>query len=180
MTGFWFQLIAMMLALNPSAAVLAADSASRRRQAVVAACLALAILILGAWLATPLVDWLDVAPESFRTAAGIVMAVQGASMVWNPELNYRASSGIAGGLIPLGWPVMVNAGALLATVSFAADTANAQVIGVAAIAVGLTAAVVAVVPAERSRNALLGGARVTGAFLVPAAAAVIVSGVRDV
>lgn len=178
MTGFWFQLLTMIVAVNPPAAGLAASRPARRTQGAIAAGFAFLLLGTAALLATPALNWLDVAPESFRTAAGIVMAVQGGSMVWDPTLNYRASHEPRAGLVPLGWPVLANAAVILATMSFAADSANGQVIAVGAIA-AVAGGAGAALP-SRFDLSMRGGARLCGAFLVVAAAALIVSGVRDV
>ena len=179
MTGFWFQLFALLAAVNPAAAALMAGSALRVRQGLIGASVAFVLLVLATLVATPLVDWLEVAPESFRTAAGIVMAVHGALMVWSPKLNYGAPETNAGAFIPLGWPVIANAAAVLAVVSFAADASNGQVIGVAAIAAAGAGGTV-VLAAGRFGDSLTGVARLSGAILIVAAAALIVSGVRDV
>lgn len=180
MTGFWFQLLALVAATNPAGAALATTAPGRARllQGVAAASVALGVLIIGILAADPVLSALDVSPESFRTAAGIVMAAQGARMAWDPASTYRPGNTVFDGALPLGWPVVANAAAVMAAVSFAADGSDARVALAALLACVVSGVFVGV--RAISGDAARGGARLLGAFLVAAAAAVVVSGVRDV
>ena len=178
MTGFWAVLVTMMAAVNPPAVALAAGSTTTRRGLLGAVAVAAALLLLAVLVATTLIDWLEVAPESFRTAAGIVMRVQGCLMTLNPAWTSPPAGGHDDGPIPLGWPVMANAAAVVGAMTFAADGSNARVIAAAGIALAVAGGSNAVT--RSPHRALIGGlARLAGALLILTAVALMFSGGKD-
>ncbi|HJP40819.1 MAG TPA: MarC family protein [Dehalococcoidia bacterium] len=180
MTGWWFEIITMAVAVNGAGAALAARSTGGERisQGVLAAIIGGGVLMLAALVGDSVVDGLDVEPESFRTAAGIVMAVQGARMAWDPASTYRSGDGIRFAIVPLGWPVIGNAAAIMAAIGFSADGPDSRIFAASVLAAAVAGAAIAQ-PFGRD-NVAPGLARALGAVLIAMAAALVVSGVRDV
>lgn len=137
--------------------------APRRALAVVLAAGA-ALILAGAFLADPLLDALDVSPESFRIGAGIVLAALGAATLVRPR-----PGGPAGALL-------VTPDLACMAVAASADEGVGPALGAAAIALALVAALALlprVQPAGRTAPFL-------AALEVVVGVALVVSGVRDV
>lgn len=184
--------LALFAAINPAAVLLAWSSATAKPAATrglareplavagigaVAAAALYVALILGG---PDLLESLDIAPETFRIAAGTVMAVSGVAAVLRLGLaDEGAAPGLAAGLFPLAVPLLASAAGLMAGVSYGVDQGRGQALASALILVVATAALtLAYRPAWRPLADPL--ARLTGALLVALAAALIVEGVRDI
>jgi hypothetical protein len=125
----------------------------------------LALIAVGVFLADDLLDALDISPESFRIAAGIVLAASGArTIVWP-----RPSG-------PFGAILVTPALACMA-VSSGADAATGKVMGAAVIAL----AVAAIAGWAPPREPVAGlAAQFLSALQVVIAVALVISGIRDV
>ncbi len=141
----------------------------------------LAAAAAGVYLAEPLLDALDVSPETFRLAAGLVMAVAAGWVLWFPHRGPEpAMAGLGAALVPVAFPLLVSPEVFVLAISAGADEPAPAVLG------ALAAALVAVnalgaVPRRGPADTLLRGvARLTAALLMVAALALIVSGIRDV
>jgi small neutral amino acid transporter SnatA (MarC family) len=184
--------LAMFAAINPAAAVLAFRGAINSRWttpefgrqrlaiAVVGAAVAVGLYALLAGAADDLLDALDIAPETFRIAAGIVMAASGVFAILRLGLaDEDAAPGLFAGVFPLGIPLLATAAGLSAAVSFAADHGAGRTLAAAAVVSIATAAL-----AWQYRDAwspVAGGlARLIGALLVVLAAGLVVEGIRDI
>ena len=168
--------IAVLAATNPprvwSALPLGPD---RRRAAMVAAGVTLAVAAVLAALATGLLDLLDVSASTFRVGAGLVIAVVGAhDLAAGAPKPEPSLGGWRAGFVPLAFPLLVNpalgAGALMA----GADHGVATPI-VAALA-GVAILVVLSMTAEHAR-VLRGAGRFVGAALIILGIALAVDGV---
>lgn len=140
------------------------EPAGRRRRATAVAVVVAAVLVaVCAALADPLLDALGISPESFRIAAGLVVAALGLRSVVAPSPAGPAAA------------VLVTPDLAALAVAGAADLGVARTLGAAAIA--LAAAAVAAValrgPAGRAAPFL-------GALGVAVGVALVVSGVRSV
>jgi small neutral amino acid transporter SnatA (MarC family) len=179
MTGWVAVLVAFFAAVNPAAVGLAAPAPAGNpwRAAVVPFATAAAILVAAVAGADRLLDSLGIEPESFRTAAGLVMAVAGGRMVWDPA-PVAAGRSWLGGAVPTGWPWIANPATIVVALSFGADAGvtKAAVAGLLAAAAGALAAALP----GRSRTVLDAAARLTGAGLVVMAAGLVVSGIRSI
>ncbi|MGE0027155.1 MAG: hypothetical protein AB7O78_05495 [Thermoleophilia bacterium] len=137
--------------------------APRRTLAVVLAAGA-ALILAGVLLADPLLDALDISPESFRIGAGIVLAALGAATLVRPR-----PGGPAGALL-------VTPDLACMAIAASADEGVGPALGAAAIALAVVAAL-ALLPR-------LGAAGRAAPFLaalqVVVGVALVVSGVRDV
>lgn len=122
------------------------------------------LIALGAGVADPLLDALAISPESFRIAAGLVLAAAGLqTIVW------PAPSG------PFGALLLTPELACFA-VSSGADEAMPEVLGAAAIALGVVAIAAVAGPHAPTARA----AQFLAALQVVVGVALVVSGVRDV
>lgn len=187
MSDFLRLLATFLAAVNPPAVALVVANTSfgadpRRRWLVplLGAALAAAIFLVLALSADSLLDALDIAPESFRVAAGIVMGASGTFVVWSGRAGSEAATeGWQAAIFPLALPLLAGPAGLLAAISYGADDGAGKTAAAAILAVALGAALVAWRPAKGGA-ALDALARVLGALLVAFAAALVVSGVRDI
>jgi small neutral amino acid transporter SnatA (MarC family) len=122
------------------------------------------LIAAGAVLADGLLDALAISPESFRIAAGLVLAAAGLrTIVWpRPSGPFAA--------------ILVTPELACLAVSFGADEGMARVLGAAAIALPI----VAIAALARPREPTGLAARFLASLQVVVAVALVVSGVRDV
>lgn len=183
MTDYIRHLLLFLAAVNAPAAVLATRGLPGERSKGVAAIglgTAGAILVLAAALAEPLLNLLDIAPETFRIAAGIVLAPVGIAALLRPgggeaplEESWRA------GIAPVGLPLLAGPAALAVAISLGADDGFG--VTVAAFVPALIVAALGVAWRGRGWSAGLdAAARLLGALLVALAAGLVVDGVRAV
>jgi hypothetical protein len=124
--------------------------------------------------ADPLLDALDVSPESFRLAAGLVLAVEGArALVWPRPADEPELPGLAAALVPVAFPLLLQPGVIVLALAAGAEDVAASGIGALAVALLLAAALPA-------RALLPAGARVLGALEIVAGAALAVAAIADV
>lgn len=164
--SFAFLVGGFLATTNPGRIALAARTTRPQPRSVVLALLAGSVLVAVAVTpANDLLDALDVSPESFRIAAGLVLAATGVrTIVWP-----RASSGpfVA---------VLVTPELACLAISFGADEPTAKVLAAAAVAL----AAVAIAALGRGREPGVSGTQFLAALQVVVAVALGVSGVRDV
>jgi small neutral amino acid transporter SnatA (MarC family) len=184
MSDFLRLFLIFVCAVNPPAVVLALrrtreGGAVDRRN--FAAGIAVALATFGGIIAgaDSILDALDLAPESFRIAAGIIMLTPGLFAVWRGRVAAASLEGRLGdALFPIAVPLIAGPASLAASLSYGADYNFAQVFAAAAIAALLGGALGATI---RGRTAALDGvARVLGALLCAFAIGLIVEGVRDI
>jgi len=191
MTEYWRLVLVFFATVNPAAVALAAASASApvaslqglARRAV-AAGIGVAVagaLFVGATLgAGRVLDALDIAPETFRIAAGIVMLIVGANAIWGGTVaSEPAPDGWQAGVFPIGLPLLAGPASLIAAVSYAVDEGEAKTLGAAVIPLAL-AALLIVAGVARWRPAPDAIARLSGALLIALACGLMVAGVRDI
>lgn len=187
MNDFLRLVVIFFAAVNPAAVATSVlrlehsgDERLRFRLPLAAAVIALAVFALACWSAPHLLDWLDIAPESFRVAAGIVMATMGVLVIAFGAITTDTDRvDLRAAVFPVAVPLLAGPAGLMAAVSYGADDSFGQAFGAAAIIVVAAAALLAA-RLENARPILGGVARVTGALLVAVAAGLIVSGVRDI
>ena len=187
MTEFVRLVVVFLVAVNPASVALAmarlgstGGARTGWRTPTVAAAAALAVYAVAAGFAQPLLDFLEVAPESFRLAAGVVLAGAGVSAIWlGAPPHGDQDGGGQGAFFPVAIGLMAGPAGLTAAVSYGADEGFGSTFGAAAIAVVITGCLLAARPA-RGRPALDPIARVTGALLVAIAAGLATSGIRAI
>ena len=170
--SFGLLLLAFLGAVNPFRARLALPNGHAVVALGAAAALAVAAALVA--LADPLLDALDVSPESFRLAAGLVLAVEGARvLVWPHPLAAAPLGGRTAALVPVAFPLLLQPGVVV--LALAAGAEDAEWRGLVALAAALAAA--AAIP----RSSLLpAGARLLGALEILAGAAIAIAAISDV
>ena len=187
MSDFLRLLAVFFAAINPASALLVAaglrfrDRRERRTAVAIAAVLAGALVAAAAFAADQLLDALEIEPETFRIAAGIVMATTGIYATLRPGPAVPpGEGGRAAGLFPLGIPTLLTPAALAAAISYGADEGPGRTIGAALIVLAVAAGALFVLPTGRWKAPADGLARLTGALLVVLGVALIVDGVQAV
>ncbi len=160
-------------------AALAGFEPRRRRQLVLRASAALVgVALVLAWLTGPLLEWGRVDHESFRIAAGLVLAAVGLTRLVGVELGEEGAGVLAAGLVPVLYPVLLGPEAVLTFMSVGVDR------GVVFAAVGAALGGLLALAASRA-EALRAGlwralARLDGVALTVLAVALVFDGLRDV
>ncbi|MEO6398885.1 MAG: MarC family protein, partial [Tepidiformaceae bacterium] len=129
MNSYLQLLVFFFAAMNPAAATVAmmksaGPEVGRARQQVVAAGVTIAaVLYAGATFgAEQFLNALEIEAESFRVAAGIVMAASGVFIILRgaPEVE-SAGMGVRGALFPLAVPLLFSPAGVVAAISYGAD-----------------------------------------------------------
>lgn len=184
--------LAMLAAVNPPAVMLAAtrgeapDRARRRRLAVPALAVALAVVGGAALLHDRWLDLLEVSAASFSLAAGIVMLAAGITALLrgrSVEAGLLATASGRAYASALAVPVLASPAALSAAVAYAERDGAGATLAAAAIALAAAAAASALAQAPLSARRELGlalSARALAALLVVLGAGLAVDGLRAV
>jgi len=178
-------LVIFFAAINPAAVAIAGEGLRGRTSrplllAGVGLTLAAALYLFAAAIADNLLDFLDVAPETFRIAAGIVMATAGVYALWRARVAVAdAEDGWQAAVFPLAIPLLAGPAGLIAALSYGADEGVWMAFGAAIVPLAV-AGLLAVTPLRRGAVAADAIARLLGALLVIVAAGLIVEGVRDI
>lgn len=189
MSEFLRLTLLLVAAVNPAAAAVTmashagpAGSHGGWRPAVVCMAVAALCFLLAAVFAQRILDGLAIEPESFRIAAGGVMAMVGAQIIWRGRAASITGEGHGWqmGVSPLGIPVVAGPAGIVAAVSISADHGANQAIGAAGIALGIVAVALVARPGNGAIAVLDGVARLTGALLVAFAVAMVISGIKAV
>ncbi len=187
MSDFLRVAIAFFAVVNPAGVVLAAatprfpNDGARRAAVAIGALLAGALLIIAALAADRILDALEIEPESFRIAAGTVMATTGVYVTLRPGTLLPSSpAGRSAAIFPIGIPSFLSPAALVAAISYGTDEGTGTAIIAGLLVLALAAAAAILIPRERGRVATDAIARLTGALLVVLAVALVVDGVLAV
>jgi small neutral amino acid transporter SnatA (MarC family) len=177
--------LGMFAAVAPFGALpvfLDARVGAEQRRRVVALMYVAALLVLGAGVlvAEPFLDWLDVQPENFQLAAGLIMLPQALQLVWRGR---TLSGAEAGTIVPLAAPLLAGPASLAAAMSYGTRFGEMEAAGASGLVLfgagGLLLAGEWVERrAGRAAIGLLG--RLNGALLVIIAIEMAVDGVRSV
>ena len=133
-----------------------------------------AVLALG-WIASPLLDLLDVSASTFRVGAGIVIAVVGVhDLAAGAPRPQPALSSWKAGFVPIAFPLLVNPALGAAALMASADHGIAPPVVGAAIG---GAALIALATLTEPARVLRGAGRFVGAALVILGIALAVDGV---
>ncbi len=143
---------------------------------------ALAAAAGGVAVAEPFLDAIDVAPESFEIAAGLVAVLGGGWALAFPEpWDQPGLPGWGMALVPVAFPLLLSAEFAALVVSFGALEPAGTAIGGAAVGIAtLVASGLLRRTAPAVDTVLLGLARLFGLGLVGVGVQLIVEGVRDV
>jgi small neutral amino acid transporter SnatA (MarC family) len=157
------------------------DGRARGIPLVLGVIIALAAATAAAWLSGPLLDALEVTPETFRIAAGLVAAVAGIrSLVWTRP----AAEPVAGGTAAALWPVAFPRAFTPEVAALALTAGSIEGVAPAAAALAAALAVLAVLGGIRRSQLADGVLRWAGTLLamllVMSAAFLMIDGIRDV
>ncbi len=177
----WLAAFAVFAAVNPFAAAAGLAGAHRPplQAVLVAGAAAAAAYVPAGVFALHVLDALDLAPESFLIAAGVILAASGAAILIFGPGDYRPTwRTAADGLVPLALPLVIGPAGLAAVigVSVRASPTLAVVAAAAASAAGLALCL----SPRRSRELFDLLSRLSAAFVIVAAASFAVEGVRSV
>jgi small neutral amino acid transporter SnatA (MarC family) len=166
--------------VNPAAVALNAGDVGRGRvpRALLAFAVGAGAPLAVILIADGLLDFLEIEPETFRIAAGIVMLVAAGVTAWRAMAGPRTPAEPAPGIYA-GWPLIANPAAVIAAVSLAADHHDAK-IAAAAILASAVAGVALAAGFARAAWAAAALSGLTAALLAAIAAGLIVDGVRDI
>lgn len=164
------------------------SSETRTRGAIAVGVSSLALLAATVAIGDPFLDWIEVSPENFQVAAGIIimplalrLLITGDSMI-TPEETAGPMPRRAW-LIPLVFPLIVGPASLAAAVSYGTRYGQGETIGAAAFASALMLLAGAFAPwLTATVGKLLVNAlgRLNGALLMVVAVELIVDGVQTV
>ena len=138
------------------------------------------LLVASVLSAETILNFLEIEPETFRIAAGIVITAWGVRwMLPIARKDAGPTELLFSGALPLGWPAIANPAAVAASLSFGADSGQLGAIA-AALVFTATAVVVAFFMNERWRQPAVWASFTTGALTVIIGANLIVDGVLAV
>ncbi len=185
MSEFARAFLGMFAAAAPFGALpvfLNAHVGAEQRRRVVALMYVAALLLLGAAVlgAEPFLDWLDISPESFQLAAGLIMLPQALQLVWRGR---TLSGAEAGTIVPLAAPLLAGPASVAAAMSYGTRFGEVEAVRASALVLfGTGGLLLAGEWVERRLGSatigLLG--RLNGALLVIIAIEMAVDGVRSV
>jgi small neutral amino acid transporter SnatA (MarC family) len=173
--------IALATAINPLRAwSVLPPGPSRRSAAGLGAVLALALVVLGAALGTPVLGWVDISAPMARLAAGIVLLLAGAWGLIGPPLPPEpALPGWRAGLVPVAVPALVRPEVFLVAVVVGADHGVLPTIALAVpvlVVVVLLSLVPTPDPAASSGRALGAGTRFVAGLATASGLALLMDG----
>lgn len=180
-----FVAMALLAVVNPFRVRLAVpeDGGGRARMAELAggALLLLGVAAVVVAASVPLLDWLDISPETWRIAAGLVVVLAGAWVIVFPQRTAEPElPGRWAALVPVLFPYLLTPEVLVAVWSLGADEPAALVLSGLAASLGV-AVVLGLTPKEGAPAAMLrGAARLLAALAVVVGIALIISGIREV
>jgi small neutral amino acid transporter SnatA (MarC family) len=171
---------AVLAAVNPPAAAIALGVQKRQVVMAAAAAITWVFSVVAAAASEALLDALDVTPETFRVAAGVVLGIVGARWLAfgaRPLAIDDASDGWGRLLVPLLVPVLITPQLAMVSISAGADDGTI-VVGVAA-AISLVLAWAAATTEARA-TVWEAGVRFVGALAIAVALALAVDGIQAI
>ncbi|MCH8814990.1 MAG: MarC family protein [Chloroflexi bacterium] len=164
-----------------------ADAVQRTRQASLIGLTAFALMAGTAALGDPFLDWLNISPENFQLAAGLVMLPLAVRLLWSgesmtlPREVERPQRRVW--LTPLAVPLVASPASLVAALSYGTRFGLEPTLGATAFVLTLTALAFAAAPQLHrflGTSGIGALARLTGGLLVVVAIELLVDGVQSV
>lgn len=141
--------------------------------------IATAVIIAAA--ADTVLDWLDISPETWRIAVGIVVIGAGLWVMAFPQRRQDASlRGSAAGVVPVFFPVLFAPELFVLLKSTGADEGVGLTLWALAIPVAAVVLLSSLHRSPTSETVMTGLSRLLGALAVVVGIALIISGIRDV
>jgi small neutral amino acid transporter SnatA (MarC family) len=177
--------LAFVAAVNPPRARLGLPEDERARPLPVAmlvgSVVAIGVVTGLAWWSAPLLDALEITPETFRIAAGLVAVLAGGWAFFLPIPAVEpALAGWRAGLWPVAYPRILSPEVLVLAIAAGTQNGVAWSVVAAAAAVGALG-LLAVVPNRGSAARFMASTgRVLAVLLVVAGIFLMIDGIRDV
>jgi multiple antibiotic resistance protein len=176
-------MFAVISPLGALATVMAGRATTDRRLLVAAPAAAFVVLAAFALLSEPLLDWLDVSPESFQFAAGAAMFPLALRLIlMGDSMSAPENAPSYSWLVPFAVPMLAGPSSIIAAISYAARFGEGEAILASAVVLAFTA--VLFMTLERFEKVplivLQTAARLSGGLLVLIAVELAVDGVRSV
>jgi small neutral amino acid transporter SnatA (MarC family) len=166
-------------AVNPCRVRLAVPE--RRAAVALGALLALGTAAAVAAVGGAFLDTLDISPESFRLAAAVVLALEGARTLVLPRPGTEPElGGLGAALVPVAFPLLLTPGVVALALAAGGDEIAAEAVGALALAFGSVLAASLVPRGDRADALLAAGCRLLGAAEIAAGIALAVDALRDV
>jgi len=177
--SFAFLLLALVASANPCRVRLVLPE--RREAVALGALVALAAAAGVAAVGGTVLDALDITPETFRLAAAVVLALEGArALVLARPAREPELGGLGAALVPVAFPLLLTPGVVMLALTAGGDDDVALAIGALAVAFGLVL-LTTLVPRGTGSDALLAaGGRLLGAAEIAVGVALAVQSVHDV
>lgn len=177
--SFAFLLLALVASANPCRVRLVLPE--RRAAVALGALIALGSAAGVAAVGGAFLDALDITPETFRLAAAVVLALEGArALVLARPAREPELDGLGAALVPVAFPLLLTPGVVMLALTAGAD----EIVGEAVAALVLTFALVlatTLIPRGARADALLAaGGRLLGAVEIAAGIALAVDSLHDV
>jgi multiple antibiotic resistance protein len=170
-----------MLAWSKGA--LGQDRGPDPRIAVLSPAAALALLAAASLVDNPLLDWLDISPESFQGAAGAAMGILAARLILaGDSMPAPERTPAYAWLVPFAVPMLAGPSSIIAAISYAARFGEVEAIAASAIVLAFTGALFALLP-RLDRLPLIvaqAAARLSGGLLLVVAIELVIDGVHSV
>jgi small neutral amino acid transporter SnatA (MarC family) len=177
--SFGLLLFAFAAAANPCRTRLAlpGSRAALALGSLIAVAVGAALVAVGGVL----LDALDVSPESFRLAAGLVLTLEGLRALVQPRPAAEPElPGLGAALVPVAFPLLLQPGVVVLALAAGGDDVGGEAIGALAVSVLLVALAGAWPIGARGEALFAAGARLVGALEIAAGAALAVDAIRDV
>jgi small neutral amino acid transporter SnatA (MarC family) len=176
--SFAFLVFAFVAAVNPCRLRLVLPT--RRKAVALGGVLALASVAAIAAVGGTLLDALDVSPESFRLAAAVVLALEGARALL---LAHPAAEPVLGGLgaalVPVAFPLLLSPGVVVLALAAGGDGVEPQALGAFAIALAAVLALTWAPRGARADSLRVAGGRLLGGLGIAAGGARAGGALRD-
>lgn len=182
--SFAFYALAFLAVANPFRWRLSLpedDGLPRPQPLAVGLGLLIAVTLAITAAADSVLDWLDISPETWRIAAGIVVIGAGLWVMAFPQRHQEASlRGIAAGVVPVFFPVLLAPELFVLLKSTGADEGVSFTLWALAIPVAGIVLLALLRRSPTSETVMTGLSRLLGALAVVIGIALIISGIRDV
>jgi len=177
--------VAFLAAVNPARSRVGlpegGDGRMRTAALAVGALASLLVITALAWWSSPILEALEITPETFRIAAGLVAVFAGGwALVVPGPATEPPLGGWRDGIWPIAYPRILAPEVLLLAIAGATQNGVFATTGAAALGVAVLAALGSVRSSDRATRVLVATGRILAALLVVAGIFLMVDGIRDV
>jgi small neutral amino acid transporter SnatA (MarC family) len=177
--------VAYLAAVNPARTRLGLPEVSTRRAGtavtVLGSIVALGAILGLAWLSGPLLEALEITPETFRIAAGLVAVVAGIAVLWRTQPGQEpALPGWRAALWPIAFPRLLAPEVAALALTTGSKEGVPRTVAAAAVVLSI---VVVLAPLRRAGipgGALVWTGRMLAVLLVAVGVFLMIDGIRDV